>query len=533
MKYFIPALIVMLTMTGCFERTKVKAQLIKTLYENRINTSTVDDPSPALGTLLSWGCDGYTRLNEIADGQGGSTTERIERSADCDWDPPEAGTVSVVYCADDENFTQVTKYNDGEYGFYEETVERSAECGYLPPFVVEVKGTGDRFDPAIFEIESSIMGDEIDVAVTLGTVEQVDDELRIRGNGRIGDGILTVNGNEWQYSIVAEPRCGTQRITIGFVDCQGLRYQGRADGMIYYGEEDTRVVTWEISVFYYSGNPLLWGKVDQESPYWERAQKQVDYYNIVYARSDVYIEFKLASVGLANFDVYNIAGTSPVFDNSKADIMIGMGNTCPDTCGCAQVNTYFQEDSFRPLGSVSLCGGLVDVHEIGHSVGLAHGPDNRGFPADGYIFRDFGHGHSTPFCGRWTDIMSYESGPVVANNSRQTCRDYAEDEYLSLNVTSDEYDNPAGSREYADSAYHLNRIRYDVSLIHCRTENMCIDAPARAPMSDEDGPVSGSEDNRILIEDRVNDFENGPEMVERARREQEQFLRNNPQFRNK
>ena len=35
-------------------------------------------------------------------------------------------------------------------------------------------------------------------------------------------------------------------------------------------------------------------------------------------------------------------------------------------------------------------------------------------------------------------------------------------------ASDDEADDPAGDRTYADSAYHLNRVRYDVALINCR-----------------------------------------------------------------
>ena len=45
--------------------------------------------------------------------------------------------------------------------------------------------------------------------------------------------------------------------------------------------------------------------------------------------------------------------------------------------------------------------------------------------------------------------MSYHPNGFTHANSLLTCPD----------------GNPAGSREYADSAYHLNRVRYDVSLI--------------------------------------------------------------------
>ena len=83
-------------------------------------------------------------------------------------------------------------------------------------------------------------------------------------------------------------------------------------------------------------------------------------------------------------------------------------------------------------------------------MGLAHGPDNSAYEAEGYIWPEFGHGYSTPFCGgQAVDLMSYGYKATVHNNSELYCPDGW----------------PRGDRTYADSAYHLNRVRYDVSLI--------------------------------------------------------------------
>ena len=55
-----------------------------------------------------------------------------------------------------------------------------------------------------------------------------------------------------------------------------------------------------------------------------------------------------------------------------------------------------------------------------------------------------------PFCpNQKTDLMSYAYRAAVHNNSQIDCSDGW----------------PAGDRSYADSAYHLNRVRYDVSMI--------------------------------------------------------------------
>ena len=141
-----------------------------------------------------------------------------------------------------------------------------------------------------------------------------------------------------------------------------------------------------------------------------------------------------------------------------ADVALGRGITCPDTGGCAHVNKDFGEGTgFTVAGTILRADHLKGLHEIGHTVGLAHGPDNSAHARYGYIWPDFGHGYSTPMCGdQVTDVMSYGYKASVHNNSQQVCSN----------------GSPAGSREYADSAYHLNRVRYDVSLI-----GMAPDAP--------------------------------------------------------
>ena len=134
-----------------------------------------------------------------------------------------------------------------------------------------------------------------------------------------------------------------------------------------------------------------------------------------------------------------------------ADISLGRGITCPDTGGCARVNKNFRANTgFTLGGTIALADPYIGLHEIGHMVGLSHGPDNRAFAEEGYIWPDFGHGYSQPFCSDQNiDIMAYGQRSYVHNNSTLDCPDGW----------------PAGDRTYADSAYHLNRVRYDVSMI--------------------------------------------------------------------
>lgn len=500
MRYFIPILIVMLTMTGCFERGKAKAQLIKTLYNNRVSTTTIDDPDPAAGTLLSWGCDGYTRLNEIANGQGGSTTERIEKSSDCDWNPPEAGTVSETRC--DEPYTLVTVFNDGEYGFYEEEQEKSEDCGYSPPVATMVKGSGDRFDPVMFTIEYSDTADDLEYEATSGRVVETESGLEIYSEGRLGTHTIVIAGEEFRYDLIEEPRCQDQGGDYGFSadgDCQGYVYNGPNRGFIYYGEEDTRVVEWELAYLLFEGRGTQCGEIvelfEKGSDKWNRAQQEVDKYNEWYEKSGVHVRYVLkeGAVGRASW-CSNPGGAGAIVRSfNTADIYIAKGSTCPDTCGCAYASRGFGFNNGFAVGGVSVCGTRTDLHEIGHGVGLAHGPDNSSNAGTGYIWPEFGHGHSGGIlCG--SDIMSYANGATHLN-SLITCNEmYGE----QRNDT-----NPTGDRTISDTAYHLNRVRYDVSLIHCK-EDTCSDEASK-----DETPVYQEE---ILIEDKIDDIPNGRQL---------------------
>ena len=463
-------------------------------------------PPPA-GTLLNSGCSkDYVGVKWFiyADGNGGTYTEKESKVAECGWNPPEAGTVKEQYC---DEFTQVTVYHDGEYGTYEERQEKSEECGYVEPVeILELtleKGTGDMFDPVVIKVSYTLDGEPVewsiaDASVTKGNIERVNtNTVHIYGDYRIGDGIFTLGSEEIQYTIVDEPRCAHTKASNGITtDCEGHRVDinSQRNGFIYYGEEDTRIVEWEIGIVIWGGHTefgedLKQGIISEYevgSEEWNKWQKRIMKANELLERSGVYVRYVLHPGNLVRGHWHSNRGIEYVAEEfmTKTDVVLGWGDTCPDACGCARPNISFPEGR-PPAGTISYknqCDHKTDVHEIGHAVGLAHGPENSGYPASGYIFSTFGHGWEN-LCGEYGSIMSYDSRKEAHSNSRMTCGQWLDG--ITRGRTGNP-DSPAGSRQYTDAAYALNRVRYDVSLIHNEKKYVTatdalfeIDAPPR------------------------------------------------------
>ena len=426
---------------------------------------------PKEGTRLSTECDGYTVVREFADGDGGSYFQRQDQWPACGWEDP------------------VLEVN-------------------------LVSESGDRFVPVVFEVSYTQFGEplEWEYEASVGRVEETDTGLEIYSEGKLGTQVIVIAGEEYQYELIEEPRCSKQGYPDGGFnedgtgDCQGYDYSGPGRGFIYYGEEDTRMVEWELAylIFESRGQNQCGSFVEvfeKGSDMWNRVQEDVDQYNEWYEKSGVHIRYVLkeGAVGRAYW-CSPLGGGAIVRGLNTADIWISKGYTCPQTCGCAYVNAGFAFNNGQAVGGTSACGIRTDLHEIGHSVGLAHGPDNSSNAGAGYIWRDFGHGHSGGIlCG--TDIMSYASGATHLNSLISCNEMYGEQRNDP---------NPSGDRTIADAAYHLNRVRYDVSLIHCK-EDTCADEPESDTIADENTVYQ----EQILIEDKLDDIPNGRQLRDR------------------
>lgn len=314
------------------------------------------------------------------------------------------------------------------------------DCTYFDEVVIT--GQADRIRPALVDIDTNAT--EYTVEIDRGRVEREGTTLYVYGDGTVAEAELLIDGHRYWVPFREEPRCGVS----GGYDCMGYRQYGGYD-LIYYGDEDTTVVNVEVLLSIYE---------DTDEPYqigggyrYDNALLRVQKWNTALERDRIYIRFVLKEVWVTPFTDLR-QGES--FTRSRpVDIGLGIGYTYSDTCGVAYPNRSFTRAGF----GFSNCDISTDLHEIGHVIGLAHGPNNSAYPASGYIFPDFGHGdYDQCKGGRTDDIMSYGDKSHFFN-STMTCRERFGFEW----DTGD-----AGDRNRADSAYHWNRIRYDLSLIH-------------------------------------------------------------------
>ena len=316
-----------------------------------------------------------------------------------------------------------------------------------PVLTVAIDDTyGDRFKPAVIDVTYTLEDEAIEwtYETDLRAV-RTDTGLLVYGNGDTYEGMVVINDEPFLVQLSSEPRCGRAELN---TDCLGYQYLGDFQGQVYYGEDDDQIVEWELVVLRYIGTceiPSIQGLCDDEVYDIEQAEDRVQKYNQAMENSGVFVRFVLKEYRYIETSSLLTAGS--LADYLNADISIGLGTTCPDTCGCAYAYKTYKKPGF----GWSVCGWSTDLHEMGHSIGLAHGPENSANPATGYLFPEFGHGWMYNQCNSAGDIMSYNS--------------YS-NEFFNSKIECDNVDAYVTDRSYADSAYHLNRIRYDVSLVN-------------------------------------------------------------------
>lgn len=403
------------------------------------NSSPAGPTYPVEGTLLSTECEGYTLIEEIADGSGGSYTEETEQSEDCGWEDP---VLSV----------EITKEE------------------------------GDRWEHVSFDVSYTQNGEvlEYEYEVSAGTVIKTDTGFDIVSNGDYNTHFAVIQGEEFQYSFVPEPTCYVDRSESSYgsgTDCEGLWQGSGTDDYVYYGPDDTRMVTWDIIYVRYDPTqvwddlyppkegvaPVPYGPEDYK---YTSSHAEVDYMNEKLKRSGVYVHLNLIAVyGTSTFQSVDYrrwitAGLMP-----RSDFILDYNSLGGSNCGFAGMSGKFRSYSENGwmyyLRPSSRCGGDTALHEIGHTVGLGHGIYNSSQAGCGVTWPVFACGEGSK-CGIGSDIMFYGGNNKIFGSPNHLCKDA----FPNHSSFDDDYETVTGTLDFSATGYAINRVRYDVSLIH-------------------------------------------------------------------
>ena len=151
---------------------------------------------------------------------------------------------------------------------------------------------GDRFRPVKIRVANV---EEVKLKKTMNTIGYVeiisDDYVLIYGNGPKGYGDIEINGELVDYEIVAEPVCEALPMGLDYYDCEGYRVTKNSDDFIYYGPDDTDVVTWEVGILWYDGSMELNQTVPTpvDDLKMTEARQRIDAWNDIFLSSEVHV----------------------------------------------------------------------------------------------------------------------------------------------------------------------------------------------------------------------------------------------------
>lgn len=316
--------------------------------------------------------------------------------------------------------------------------------------------SGDYWEPVRLSVSYTKDGEPIpyEYEVTEGRVVEVEGGLEIYSNGQLGHHTIVVEGEEFQYSFRDMPVCEGTREGLNVVDCVGLRQGGSSDWYIYYGEDDERIVEWEVVYVGRQKGEEYAMEADQRLT--DEANAVIDWTNEQYARFGVFVRLKLVQIiGTPNPNGGWDPQKLPEGRLVPSDVLTISGALPGGICGYAGKNNRFRGKS-GPLRPLFGCGGWSFIHELGHTVGLGHGENGGVNSGGGSTFYGFAQGG--PFCGYRSDFMQYggSANQKGLSNHKLTCAE----------VGFDYGDDMAGSLDTTSTAYAINRVRYDVSLIN-------------------------------------------------------------------
>ena len=265
------------------------------------------------------------------------------------------------------------------------------------------------------------------------------------------------------------PRQGT--LQTGLTDCKGhyVKSTYPEEGYIFFGDDDTTVVNWEVVLFVFDNrcaeivDGVKQGAVcdvaNKQSPEYLRDLKNIERMNEVLERSGVYVHLDLVDIRYAYFTGFMDKDYYEKDYNVDAVLQLG-GPASNVNGGIACGWAGFNENFTRPLKPWGICGWQALLHELGHTVGLGHGPYNPSNADTGYVFGSFGHG-DTSVCPGHSSMMAYNVNQTLFSNSLMTCAE--------ITPNGSGGDKPAGRRtaiDGYDEAYAINRVRYDAAGIN-------------------------------------------------------------------